>query len=206
MRTRLIALGSLIVLALVTGSAGPAAATGSSTGTIVRGQARVTLESHDYCGAGGSRRLAGRTTYRVPAEFRTGPRKAFGGLVERNPFNWTLHVGSIGATGSFQLGSAAVAKPPGVLLNYWSSTYNRSNGRFGGRMVASHADKGTAYNTFFGQQNLIPCRPGLGTIPMVYALRPGSRISGVVTRGGARLTLTGSTGEGSYAFRVDFSA
>jgi hypothetical protein len=205
MRIRFIAAGFTIILALVTESAGPAAAA-TSAATVVRGQAQVTLESYDYCGGGGSRRFAGRTTYRVPAEFRTGPRKSFGGLAERNPFSWTMHIGPIGSTGSFQLASAAVAKPPGVLLNYWTSTYNRSSGRFSGRLVTSHADKATAYNTFFGQQYLIACRPSLGTIPMVYALRPGSRINGVVTGRGARLTLTGSTGEGFYAFRVDFSA
>ncbi len=206
MRTRLIALGSLIVLTLVAGLAAPASATRSSAATVLRGQAKVTLETYDYCGSGGGRRLAGRTTYRSAAEFRTGPRKAYGGRVERNPFNWQFHVGTIGSTGSFQLGSAAVANPPGVLLGYWSSTYDRSSGRFAGELVASHTDKGTALNTLFGEEVLIPCRPSLGTIPMVYALQRGSRVSGVITGSGARLTLTGATGEGFYAFRVDFSA
>ncbi|MEV7966192.1 hypothetical protein AB0O34_09435 [Sphaerisporangium sp. NPDC088356] len=205
MKKRLITLGALIALSLVTALVAPASAAKASTAKVFRGRATVILESYDYCGNGGGRRLTGRTSYRTSAQFSTGPRKTYGGYVERNPFTWLFYVGSIGATGSFQVGSAAVAKPPGVLLNYWTSSYSGS-GRFSGRLVASHTDKATTYNTFFGQQDLIPCRSGLGTIPMVYALQTGTRISGTIGSSGARLTLTGATNEGFYAFRVDFSA
>ncbi|MFC4589259.1 hypothetical protein [Sphaerisporangium corydalis] len=206
MRNRLITLGALITLTLATGLATPAAAAAQSAAAkVFRGRATVTLESYDYCGSGGGRRLTGRTTYRTSAQFSTGPRKSYGGYVERNPFTWLFYAGSIGSTGSFQLGSAAVAKPPGVLLGYWTSTYSAS-GRFSGRLVATHSDKATTYNTFYGQQALIPCRDGLGSIPMVYALKTGARITGVIGGSGARLTLTGSTNEGFYAFRVVFTA
>ncbi|MFG1875330.1 hypothetical protein ACGFIV_10875 [Sphaerisporangium sp. NPDC049003] len=202
MKKRLITLGTLIALSLVTALVAPASAARASAAKVFRGRATVTLESYDYCGSGGGR-LTGRTSYTTSAQFSTGPRKTYGGYIERNPFTWLFYVGSIGATGSFQVGWAAVAKPPGVLLNYWTSSY--SGGRFSGRLVASHADKSTTYNTFFGQQDLIPCRSGLGTIPMVYALQTGTRISGTIGSSRARLTLTGATNEGFYAFRVDFS-
>ncbi|WP_424529595.1 hypothetical protein ACOZ38_08785 [Sphaerisporangium viridialbum] len=204
MTKRPILLGTLIALSLVTALVAPASAAHASSANVYRGRATVTLESYDYCGSGGGRRLTGRTSYRSAAQFSTGPRKTYGGYVERNPFTWLFYVGNIGATGSFQVGSAAVAKPPGVLLNYWTSSY--SSGRFTGRLVASHSDKATTYNTFFGQQDLIPCRSGLGTIPMTYALQAGTRISGTIGSGGAHLTMTGGTNEGFYAFRVVFSA
>jgi hypothetical protein len=205
MGKRLITLGALLALALVTVSTGSASAARAAAGKVYRGTATVYLESYDYCGSGGGRTLTGRTSYRAAAQFSTGPRQSYGGFVERNPFHWLFYVGSIGSTGSFQLGSSAVAKPPGVLLNYWSTTYG-DGGRFAGQLVGTHSDKATTYNTFFGVQNLISCRPSLGTIPMTYAIQAGTRISGTLTSGGARLTLTGATHEGRFAFRVVFSA
>ena len=205
MRRRLTTLGALMVLGIAA-LTGPAWAERTSAARVFRGRATVTLESYEPCGTGGGFRLAGRTTYQAAAQFGTGPRKSYGGFAERNPFTWLFYVGAIGATGSFQLGSAAVANPPGVLLGYWSSTYDRGSGRFDGRLIATHTDKATAYNSFFGRQDLIACRPSLGQIPMVSALGVGSRITGVIAGGHARLTLTGRTADARYAYRVTFSS
>ena len=60
-----------------------------------------------------------------------------------------------------------------------------------------------AYNGLTVAQTLIPCRPNMGTIPMIAAMAEGTQLQGSLTRSGAAFTVAGRSTDGLYEFRIE---
>ncbi|MER5489922.1 hypothetical protein [Streptomyces sp. NPDC002490] len=180
------------------------------------GTAEVSVEVHDYCGAGGARRSADRATYSLPGTLSLSRPRTGGGFTEDNPFSLVLAIGQPSDSGALSLWSAAVSttsgqdlsgnpRDPNLLLTYWDLDW--SDGRLTGRLTDPHTQEAVALNLFNWSTELVPCRPELGQLPGAHphALAAGTTLDGRLDDGGLSLTAQGTTQDGLLAFRFTFT-
>ncbi|WP_405396228.1 hypothetical protein [Microbispora hainanensis] len=71
-----------------------------------------------------------------------------------------------------------------------------------GRLVDTHQDEKKEINDFTGENPLVPCRPELGMINMLYAIAKGATMEGKLGNGKADLRIKASTRNGLFAFSL----
>ncbi|WP_377267355.1 hypothetical protein [Peterkaempfera sp. SMS 1(5)a] len=216
-RTPAAAAAVLGTTVLVLGTTG-APADAATTTKVYKGTAAMTVDVYDYCGGpwGGVRRHVGRAQYKVPATLVVSPTQKAGKQSEKNPFHFSLAAGGPRVNGSVSLFSSAVfrvsatdvnghPRDPRLLLRYWSYTRSAKTGAFSGSLTNNHKAQGAVLNTFNAANLIVPCRPSLGVTPvMPHTINAGARISGKITSAHAQATVTGSTYDGFYVFRMVF--
>ena len=166
------------------------------------GTATLTVTSYDFCGPGAQRRMAGSTTYQLPAQVEI----AAAGNGDTNPFSFFLSAGNAGALGSVELHSALVATATSgrVLLTYWRLSSDGRN--ISGVLVDPHLNEAAAANLFNEYRLLIPCRPELGQLPpWPGPLAAGTQMHGSVVNGHADISVTGSTTDGMADVALHFA-
>ena len=183
---------STIAIGGITGTTAAKAAVGTHT---YAGTAVVTVDSYQYCGLAATRTFTGTQRYVFPATLIIADPP--GG--DRNPFNLDLASNQQGGDGEF--GISSVFPGIGFTFDYWSLSYNRSNGRIGGVLTDPQTAAAAALNLLFVTTPLIPCE-NQGVIPSALAIARGATIAGTVTNARADLTVTGATTEGLHVFRI----
>lgn len=159
----------------------------------LQGTATLTVITYDFCGPGGQRRAADRSTYQLPAHVAI----AAPGPGDTNPFAFFLAAGPAGGLGSIELHSALVATATSgrLLLTYWRLGSDGTN--ISGVLADPHEREAAAANLFNAAQLLVPCRPELGALPpWPRALAAGSQLQGRVADSHADISVAGSTTDG----------
>ncbi|MEU7695912.1 MULTISPECIES: hypothetical protein [Microbispora] len=172
---------------------------------VYQGMAEIALTSYDYCKARFDRHANGRKRYTMPATLIISAPKGQGTTRDGNPFSFDIQIGKLGTAGSLWLISAVEFAPskPGRsarVLTYWRITY--ADGTLSGRLVDTHQDEKKEINDFTGENPLVPCRPELGMINMLYAIAKGATMEGKLGNGKADLRIKASTRNGLFAFSL----
>ncbi|MFE9093503.1 hypothetical protein [Streptomyces sp. NPDC007264] len=179
------------------------------------GTAEISADVYDYCGTGGSRRLAESKSYSMSATLDLSRPREGGGETEDNPFSLLFAAGQPAEVGAVSFWSSAVStgssqdlagnpRDPNLLLTYWHLEWD--DGALSGRLTDPHTEQGVALNLLNWPSLIVPCRTDLGTLPGGYphALAAGTTLKGEVDGGGASLTAQGGSGDGQVEFRLDF--
>jgi hypothetical protein len=209
--TVLRAVGRLAIAVAVSVLAlGSSAVTAAAAGTeqIYSGDAMITITTYDYCDLNtGERRFVGEQSYTAGATLVVSDPISDGeGGVEQNPIHFTLQSDQQTAVGGFSLTSAQVFTTPQtarqVALTYWSTTYDSTDGTLQAQLIEDNVESAAAYNLVNIEQQLVPCQPQLGTIPMVAALAEGAELTGTLDDSGAVVELVATSTDGLYDFRM----
>ena len=186
----------------------PAFTTGRYDGILT-----TTVAAKDACGGS-----LGTQTTRIPssvfigAPLRNVP--AGPGLPapvggDDNPLDLKLlqpTVSASNAPGAIALASALLfnATSPSLILEYWSLSLN--GGTLSGTLINDHRAEAAAFNLLAITDQLVPCRPELGTIPMVAPLAVGTRLTATLSATTVTLHLEGNVLRGDRAFSADIVA
>jgi hypothetical protein len=189
---------------------GSGAATAAAGGTeqVYSGDATITISTYDYCDLNtGGRHFVGEQSYTAAATMVVSDPISDGeGGAEQNPIHFTLQSDQQTAIGAFSLTSAQVFTTPQtdrqVALTYWSTTYDSTDGNLQAQLVEDNIESAAAYNLVNVEQQLVPCRPQLGTIPMVAAMAEGAQLDGTLDDSDAVIELVATSTDGLYDFRM----
>ncbi len=110
------------------------------------------------------------------------------------------------APGAISLGSALQfnATSPPAIVRYWALGLN--GGNLTGTLVEDHREEGAAFNLLAIRDELVPCRPELGSIPNAVPLREGTRLFGSMTAASVHLRIEGNVLRGDRAFVAEIVA
>ncbi|MGI5134175.1 MULTISPECIES: hypothetical protein [unclassified Streptomyces] len=180
------------------------------------GRADVSVDVYDYCGSGGSRRLADSKTYSMNATLNLARPRTGGGETEDNPFSLLLAVGQPSEAGAVSFWSSAVStvssqdlagnpRDPNLLLTYWHLEW--TDGELSGRLTDPHTEQAVTLNLVNWPSLIVACRPDLGALPGGYphAVAAGTTLRGKLDGDSASLTAQGGSGDSLLKFRFDFT-
>ncbi|MDN5858051.1 MAG: hypothetical protein L0H84_05455 [Pseudonocardia sp.] len=187
--------------------AGTATATAASSQVVFRGEAEITLRSYGYCGSGGQPVPIAEGTATAPVTLVVGdPADDGTGGRETNDLHVTLQTDEQASPGAWAITTGLVATTPQsgrpVAVQYWGLAYDGSTGEISGTLQEDHAEEALVYNGLAVARLLIPCRPNMGTIPMIAAMAEGAQLQGILTRTGAKFAIAGRSSDGLYEFRI----
>lgn len=191
-------------LATTTLGSAPASAAGEM---VWSGVSTVTITSYDYCDPSGGRRPIGQRSWTSPSTLTvSAPVQDSSGAGEQNPFHLTLATERQDVEGTYLVSSGHVATTPetgrDVALTYWSLGYDDATQQIAGTLVSDHVEEAAAINLLGVTQQLVPCRPELGTIPFVAAMAEGTRLAGALAPEAGVVEITGTSTNGLYDFHV----
>ena len=194
------------------GSGTPPTAGELAAGKTWAGTFTIRLETWNYCGTGGADLTLASTSSRAESfTFSTGKALSDGqGGTESNPFSFSggtdpARAGSLNLSIFSSLVLAVDKQGTRRLLHqYWTFEYR--DGKLTGRLVDNGVKLGAASNGFTDADDLVPCRPQLGSIPKYYALDDGATLTADLARSHMTLTLDGRSVDQQRRFHIEADA
>jgi hypothetical protein len=177
---------------------------------VYAGQAEITVAQYGYCGFSSEPAPIGQRTFTAPVTLVVAdPAADSDGGAEQNPVHFTLQTDQQGPTGAWSITTGLVATTPttgrDLAVQYWTDEYDPASGRLAARLTDDHVEEALAYNLVNVEQLLVPCRPELGTIPMVAAMGEGSELAGTLDTDGASLEISGVSSDQLTQYHITTS-
>jgi hypothetical protein len=196
-------LTSTVALGLV--GAGTASAAGDEF--VYNGTAEITVAQYGYCGFSSEPAPIGQRSFTAPVTLVVGdPAADSDGGAEQNPVHFTVQTDQQGPTGAWSVTTGLVATTPDtgrdLAVQYWTNEYDPETGRLAGRLTNDHKEEALAYNLVNVEQLLVPCRPELGTIPMVAAMGEGTELAGTLDADQASIEIAGVSSDGLTQYHI----
>ncbi len=174
----------------------------------------MTVEKWNYCGSPpGELVLTLADTYTLEESFSfstAAPTEVSDATIEDNPFYMSAGTdpedpGPL----TLALFSAALLEVESTpdepyLQQYWDLAYD--DGELTGELVEDGRELGAAFNGFFDEDELIPCKPQLGVIAKAYTLAEGTTLVADLGNDTMTMLVEGRSYDEARRFRIEASA
>ncbi len=177
---------------------------------VYTGQAEITVAQFGYCGFSSEPAPIGQRSFTAPVTLVVADQAADSdGGAEQNPVHFTFQTDQQGPTGAWSITTGLVATTPttgrDLAVQYWTDEYDPATGRLTARLTDDHVEESLAYNLVNVEQLLVPCRPELGTIPMVAAMGEGSELVGTLDTDEAAIEVKGVSSDQLTQYHITTS-